>query len=300
MLVKFWGARGSLPSPGAEMVRYGGNTSCVQVTLSDGTQLVLDAGSGIRNLPADLGTSGDRIHILLTHLHLDHIQGLLFFPPLFRPEAKITLWGPASPGLSLQRRIGRYLSAPLTPVEVRELPCQLDFRNCPVTRWSIGPARITAEGVTHRGPTLGFRVEDGGASLCYLPDHEPAIVGEIDQLEPEWLSGSALARDTDLLLHDCQYTDSEYPGHLGWGHSSVSHALKFARRVAARQTLLFHHDPFHTDDHLDSILEGARAAWRALGRGEEEITMATEGLEVEVPTRTASPEDIEAPTRPAG
>jgi phosphoribosyl 1,2-cyclic phosphodiesterase len=264
------------------MVRYGGNTSCVQVTLSDGTDLVLDAGTGIRNLPADLGSSGKPVHILLTHLHLDHIQGLLFFPPLFEPGVEVTLWGPAAPGVSLERRIGRYLSAPLTPVEIRELPCRLDFRNCPTTRWRIGSAEITAEGVTHRGPTLGFRLEEGGSSLCYLPDHEPAIIGNIDELEHEWLSGWSLARDVDLLVHDCQYTDSEYPAHVGWGHSSVTHALRFARRVGARRTLLFHHDPRHTDEDLDAILASARTDWAAGGAEEDAITMAAEGMSAPV------------------
>ncbi len=282
MEIKFWGTRGSLPTPGADMVRYGGNTSCVQVTLSDGTHLILDAGTGIRNLPPYLGTAGDRIHILLTHLHLDHIQGLLFFPPLFRPEVEVTLWGPSAPGASLESRIGRYLSAPLTPVEIRELPCHLDFRNCPRSSWSIGSAEIVAEAVTHRGPTLGFRIEDDGASLCYLPDHEPAIVGSIDQLELEWLSGSALAHDVDLLLHDAQYTDAEYAAHLGWGHSSVTHTLQFAERVRARRTLFFHHDPSHTDDELDEILEDARVRWAERGGAEGAIGMAAEGVELTV------------------
>lgn len=286
MLVKVWGTRGSLPTPGASMIRYGGNTSCVQVTLSDGTHLVLDAGTGIRNLPADLGSSGQRLHILLTHLHLDHIQGLLFFPPLFRPGAEVTLWGPAAPGVSLESRIGRYLSAPLTPIEIRQLPCRLDFRNCPATRWSIGPAQITAEAVTHRGPTLGFRIEEGGRSLCYLPDHEPAIIGDIDELDDEWLSGSSLAREVDLMLHDCQYTDAEYPAHLGWGHSSLTHALQFARRVAARRTLLFHHDPLHTDDQLDALFDAAHRQWTAAGGQHSAISMATEGLRVTVGAST--------------
>jgi phosphoribosyl 1,2-cyclic phosphodiesterase len=282
MLVRICGARGSVPSPGAGMVRYGGNTSCVHVTLSDGTQLVLDAGTGIRNVPTEPGDAERPIHLLLTHLHLDHIQGLLFFSPLFRAESQITVWGPTAPGTSLRDRIGRYLSAPLTPIEVRELPCQIDFRNCPVTEWRMGSARIRAEAVTHRGPTLGFRIDDGGQSLCYLPDHEPAIIGPLEELEPNWISGYALAHEADLLLHDCQYTDAEYPSHFGWGHSSVSHALRFAEACGVKRTLLFHHDPYHTDDQLDAIAESARQQWRDLSGDGGSIGMAVEGSELSV------------------
>jgi ribonuclease BN (tRNA processing enzyme) len=261
------------------MVRYGGNTSCVWVTLSDGTQLVLDAGTGIRHVPATLADSG-HIHVLLTHLHLDHIQGLLFFSPLFKAESEITIWGPSAPGMSLRNRIARYLSAPLTPVEVRELPCRLDFRNCPVSEWQIGSARIRAEAVVHRGPTLGFRIEDEGVSLCYLPDHEPALIAPIDELEPNWLSGHSLAREADLLLHDCQYTDTEYPAHYGWGHSASSHALSFANRCAARRTLLFHHDPYHTDDNLDETFEATLEQWAGLGGDPASLAMAVEDSEL--------------------
>lgn len=282
MIVKVWGTRGSVASPGREMIRYGGNTSCVQITLSDGTNLVLDAGTGIRNLGGDLGASGNHIHILLSHLHLDHLQGLLFFSPLFREDAEITIWGPSTPGTSLENRIARYLSAPLTPIEVRELPCQLDFRDCPPIEWDIGPARIRAEAVTHRGPTLGFRVTDGGASVCYIPDHEPAMAGPLEELEPEWISGFSLAHRADLLLHDCQYTDAEYPSHFGWGHSSLSDALCFARRTEAKHTLLFHHDPYHSDDQLDAIYGGALELWQKLGGAPDAIEMAAERREIEI------------------
>ena len=294
MLVRVWGARGSLPSPGADMVRYGGNTSCVGVTLSDGTHVVLDAGTGIRNMPAGLGQDGRPIHVLLSHLHLDHIQGLLFFAPLFEPTAEVTIWGPTLPGRSLEASIGRYLSAPLTPVELRELPCRLDFRECPVTEWSIGPARIRADAVTHRGPTLGFRIEDAGTSLCYLPDHEPALIGPIQTLEPEWISGHSLADAADLLIHDCQYTDAEYEQHLGWGHSALSHALQFAHAVRARRTLLFHHDPYHGDDMLDAMLVAARGDWSALGNDPGQLAMASEHLEIPVsgPRAAATPSGV--------
>jgi ribonuclease BN (tRNA processing enzyme) len=278
------------------MVRYGGNTSCVHVTLSDGTQLVLDAGTGIRNVPGEPEGAERHIHLLLTHLHLDHIQGLLFFSPLFRAESKITVWGPAAPGLSLRNRIGRYLSAPLTPIEVRELPCRIDFKNCPVSEWQMGSARIRAEAVTHRGPTLGFRIDDAGRSLCYLPDHEPAMIGPLQELDPHWISGHALAHEVDLLLHDCQYTDQEYPAHFGWGHSSVSHVLRFAEACGVKRTLLFHHDPYHTDDQLDAIAESAREQWQELGGAPGSIGMAMEGAELSVGAQFVALESSQGPT----
>jgi phosphoribosyl 1,2-cyclic phosphodiesterase len=279
--IRIWGARGSIPAPGPHTARYGGNTSCVQVTLSDGSVLVLDAGSGIR----DLGPScadAERIHILLTHLHLDHIQGLLFFAPFFRPGTEIVIWGPPAPGRSLRDRIGRYLSAPLSPVEIRSLPAKVSFRKCPADEWEIGPARIQAAPVSHRGPTLGFRITDADASLCYLPDHEPALGLPLSDVEPAWISGFALAERCSLLLHDCQYTDEEYSERVGWGHSRVSDALLFARRSEAEHVLLFHHDPLHTDGELDLLHRRARERWLALGGPAGELAMAIEGSEIEL------------------
>jgi phosphoribosyl 1,2-cyclic phosphodiesterase len=280
MKVTVWGARGSVPSPGPETVRYGGNTSCVSVALEDGTLIVLDAGTGIRNLGLALDRTPARIHLLLTHLHLDHIQGLLFFAPLFDPEAHVTIWGPAAPGGSLEARVARYLSAPLTPVEVRELPCEVDFRDAPGSDWEIGSATVRAQPVNHRGPTLGFAITEGGRTLCYLPDHEPALAGPLAELEPEWLSGYTLAQGADLLLHDCQYTDREYAGHVGWGHSSLSDALTFADRAGASRTLLFHHDPMRTDGELDQIAAAARHHWALMGDGSSGIGLAAEQQEL--------------------
>ena len=266
MKVKVWGVRGSVPAPGPETNRYGGNTSCVQVTLSDGTILALDAGTGIRSLGLSL-PEPSHIDILLTHLHLDHIQGLMFFAPAFNPRSEITIWGPEAPELSLQDRIARYISAPLSPVEVRELPCEVSFNNCPAAEWQIGTATIRASSVTHRGPTLGYRITEDDESICYIPDHEPALGAEIEQLDPEWISGFDLARDCSLLIHDSQYTDAEYGQHMGWGHSRLSDTLAFARRVGAKRTLLFHHDPLHTDDQLDRMY--TQAAERVGGAGGE-------------------------------
>ena len=284
MKVHVWGARGSVPTPGPETNRYGGNTSCVQVTLSDGTVIVLDAGTGIRSMGVGW-REPEQINILLTHLHLDHIQGLMFFAPAFRPQAEITVWGPESSEGSLEDRIARYISAPLSPVEMRELPCDVSFRAAPTVEWEIGPAKIQAASVTHRGPTLGYRITEGDEALCYIPDHEPALGANLEELEPEWISGFGLARDADLLIHDCQYTDLEYPDHVGWGHSAMSASLCFARRVNAKRTLLFHHDPLHSDDQLDRMLIHAADIAERMGCDPASISMACERSEVTMPQK---------------
>jgi phosphoribosyl 1,2-cyclic phosphodiesterase len=292
---KLWGTRGSIPSPGEDTLRYGGNTSCVGVTLSDGSLLALDAGTGIRSLGLQLGDEPRRLHILLTHLHLDHIQGLVFFAPVFRPQTELVIWGPSSPEASLRDRIARYISAPLSPVEVRELPCDVSFRHCPQAEWQIGPARIRAASVTHRGPTLGYRIDDGDESLAYIPDHEPALGADLGQLPEEWISGLDLARDASLLIHDGQYADGEYPEHLGWGHSGVGDALRFAHRAGARRTLLFHHDPTHSDTFLDGLGESARERWAELGGDPAAVALAAEGEVHDVGAAAESPAVLARP-----
>ena len=282
MKVTVWGARGSIPSPGPETTRYGGNTSCVQLTLDDGTVLVLDAGTGVRSLGLALEPGDRPLNILLTHLHLDHIQGLMFFAPMFRPESQIVIWGPAAPEASLEDRIARYMSAPLSPIEVRELPAHPSFRDAETTEWRIGGATIRASSVTHRGTTLGYRVEGDGASVCFIPDHEPALGAPLSDMEEDWISGFDLARDASLLIHDCQYTDEEYPRHIGWGHSRLSDALAFGHRTGARRLLLFHHDPLHSDAFLDGVGRDAQDAAAVLGRPDGWVDLATERREIQV------------------
>jgi phosphoribosyl 1,2-cyclic phosphodiesterase len=294
MKVKVWGARGSVPAPGPEMNRYGGNTSCVELELADGTPLILDAGTGIRGLGVGIAAKLPTINILLTHLHLDHIQGLMFFAPCFRSESTITIWGPSSPEASLEARIARYISAPLSPVEVKELPCEVSFVDAPASQWEIGSATVRAESVTHRGPTLGYRITDSdGTVLTYISDHEPGLGAPLDQLESEWISGYGLAHGADLLIHDCQYTDEEYPDHVGWGHSRLTDTLTFARRTEARRVMLFHHDPLHSDDFLDEFRDTAADQWERLGGDRELLGLATERLELEV----QAPEPVPAPAR---
>jgi phosphoribosyl 1,2-cyclic phosphodiesterase len=273
--VKVWGARGSVPTPGPSTNRYGGNTSCLQVTLSDETLLVLDAGSGIRALGLRLAARTRRIDILLTHLHLDHIQGLMFFAPLFMPDADIVIWGPPA-AETLSERLAGFLSPPLTPLHLDELPGRLSFRVCPKGEWEIGPARIQAARVTHPGPTLGYRISEGDTSLCYIPDQELAL-GPPRQSLP----GFDLAHGASLLVHDCQYTDDEYPNHIGWGHSRLGDVLAFARLTEAQRLLLFHHDPLHDDEQLDRVHAEALARWDAAGRSHA-VLMAAELQELEL------------------
>jgi phosphoribosyl 1,2-cyclic phosphodiesterase len=282
MNIKVWGARGSIPAPGPETMRYGGNTSCVELTLSDGSTLILDAGTGIRNLGLALPRTEQPVNILLTHLHLDHIQGLMFFAPLFRPESEIVIWGPASPEASLVDRVARYISAPLAPVEVRELPSHVSFREAEPLEWTIGPARVRAQAVNHRGLTLGYRIDDADSSLCYIPDHEPGLGAPLSELDDDWISGFELARGASMLIHDCQYTDTEYPQYIGWGHCPVSDALGFAHRVGAKRVLLFHHDPLHSDEFLDGFSGEIASLWHGLGGRAGEVELAAERHEIAV------------------
>ena len=257
MRVTLWGTRGSLATEGPDTVRYGGNTSCVEVRGADGTILVLDAGTGIRRLGSTLMSTA-RIDVLLTHLHMDHIQGLGFFSPLYVPGREVHIWGPPSTTLDLRARLTRYFSPPLFPVRIRDLPCHLTLHDVPSEPFEIGGFKILADLVCHPGPTVGYRITEDRASLAYLPDHEPALGVHRFPEQPDWTSGFALAVGVDLLIHDTQYTGAEYRDRIGWGHSAIPHALAFARVTRARRLITFHHDPAHDDATLDRIFERAR------------------------------------------
>ncbi len=259
MRVTLWGTRGSLATPDPDMARYGGNTSCVGVYGRQGTMLVLDAGTGIRRLAASIPETVRRVDILLTHLHMDHIQGLGFFAPLYRPGFEVHLWGPGSATLGLQARLRRYLSAPLFPVNLNELPCTLTFHEVPTGECDIGEFRVCSALVCHPGPTVGYRITSPEKKvLTYLPDHEPALAAlRFPTLPREWTSGGTLAHDADLLIHDGQYSSAEYACHCGWGHSSLNHAIDFGKLTEVKQLVPFHHDPGHTDGELDRMIAKA-------------------------------------------
>ncbi len=262
MEVRLWGTRGSLATPGPDTARYGGNTSCVSVTGRHGTLLVLDAGTGIRALGTQLPAGLSRVDILLTHLHMDHVQGLGFFAPLYQPGFDVHIWGPASATMSLQARLMRYLSPPLFPVHLSELPCHLQFHPVPCGMAEIGEFQVEAQMVCHPGPTVGYRIRDpNGRAMTYLPDHEPALGNPgFPNLPRDWTSGAALARSVDLLIHDSQYSSDEYLRHSGWGHSSLVQTIQFARLCEVGKLITFHHDPNHTDNDLDQLTAESIAA----------------------------------------
>jgi phosphoribosyl 1,2-cyclic phosphodiesterase len=220
--------------------------------------LVLDAGTGIRRLGPTLD-GAPRVDLLLTHLHMDHIQGLGFFAPLYVPDLEVHIWGPASTTLSLPTRLGRYLSPPLFPVRLRDLPCRLTLHEVHKTDFEVGEFKVSSTLVCHPGPTVGFRITAATGTLAYLPDHEPALGLRDFPLRAEWTSGYPLAADVDLLIHDAQYSGEEYGAHVGWGHSSLPQALKFGEMARVKHLVAFHHDPGRGDDALERLLEEAIA-----------------------------------------
>lgn len=242
---------------GAGTVRYGGDTSSVAVAADGGSMLILDAGSGITNAHDRVSAETKRIDILLTHLHMDHIQGLGFFRPLFDPDIETHIWGPLSTTAGLAKRLGRYLSPPLFPVRLRDLP-HLRLHDVPPGPVPVPGFEVCADLVIHPGPTLGYRITHQGRTLTYLPDHEPGLGWPSMSPRAEWLSGYRLAAGADLLIHDAQYTDEEYRGKVGWGHSTYAHCLALATAAEVTRLVTFHHDPDHGDILLDRLHEDAR------------------------------------------
>jgi phosphoribosyl 1,2-cyclic phosphodiesterase len=277
MNITIWGVRGSIPTTSPDTKLYGGNTSCIEVDAED-TMLILDAGSGLQNLGNHHLRNNGRVDILLTHLHIDHIQGLGFFRHLFNPTMEVHIWGPTSSNQSLRYRLGRYFSPPLFPVHFRDLPCKMVLHEIENSSFSIGPFSIKSRFVIHPGPTLGFRIKHHNKVIAYIPDHEPALgrTGLIQDIK--WLSGSDLALNADLLLHDAQYTKEEYKERIGWGHSCFEDAAKFAELTGVKRLLFTHHDPMHTDSTLTEIFN----RFLASSSFPFSLDLAVEGLKIKL------------------
>lgn len=270
MRITVWGSRGSIASAGPDTVRYGGNTACVEVEADHDEVVILDAGTGMRQAGLAHAGDGRPVHVLLTHLHMDHIQGLGFFRPLFEPGREIHIWGPRSTTLGLRARLTRYLSPPLFPVRLIDFGSDVELHDVGTNQWRIGSLSVAASTVIHPGPTVGYRISVQRGSIAYLPDHEPALGGFGGG---DWTSGYDLARGADLLLHDAQYTNAEYAERVGWGHSSIEHAVAMADLARAERLMMIHHEPEHSDDQIDELLEAARSL-----RRQGDVVAAAQGL----------------------
>ncbi|MFN8186700.1 MAG: MBL fold metallo-hydrolase [Gaiellales bacterium] len=262
-----WGCRGSLATPGPETVRYGGNTSCVEVRPASGAVLVLDAGTGIRRLGISLmAERPTEVDLLLTHMHLDHVEGLGFFAPLFDPECSVRVWGPRPDDRSLEEHISAYVSPPLFPVPFERIPARVTFTEVWEDEWELGGVRVRSAPVRHPGRTVGYRISENGSSVAFVPDNEPA-------LEPA--SGLAIAAGADVLLHDAQYTAAEYETRVGWGHSALPDFARLVGEAVPGRVVMFHHDPSHSDETLEQMVAEARAL-----TGRDDVELAREGLEL--------------------
>ncbi len=275
--IKVWGCRGSIPSPGGDTSKYGGNTTCVEVRLGDGSLVVIDAGSGIRNLGRELTRArGPRlIHLFLTHAHWDHVQGFPFFLPAYQKGFTLKVWGgPRSAG-TLRGYLSQQLTPPFFPVKFGELEAAMRFPARPSPEISIDGTRIQSIPLAHPDGGYGFKFSAAGRSFVFLTDNELGF------RHPGGLSlkhYAELCQGADLVLHDAQYTPEEYRLTRGWGHSTFPAVVELCRAASPKRFGLIHHDPQHTDAELDRHVRGCR---RALGR-RADCFGVVEGMEIPV------------------
>ena len=285
--IRFWGVRGSIPSPGADTIRYGGNTSCVTVEspliepAADGKPgfAIFDAGSGIRALAMHLLREKRlpiRAHLFLTHTHWDHIQGFPFFVPALIPGNHISVYGSPEGDGGVEAALEGQMAHRYFPIGLKQMAAKLDFHQLEPGEHAIAGMHVTVAPLFHSSVTVGYRVELGGRSVVYLTDAEPRRVDDQITIDPAMLG---LAAGADVLIHDAQYTDEEYPGKIGWGHSPIGYVVDFARTAGARHLILFHHDPTSTDAKLDTLLQQARDR----ANGAFQVDAAHEGMEVSLP-----------------
>jgi phosphoribosyl 1,2-cyclic phosphodiesterase len=256
-LIRFWGVRGSIACPGEMHQRYGGNTSCIEVRCGDRT-LIFDAGTGLRALGNAMmaGGSDKEADIFLTHTHHDHIAGFPFFSPFFQNDYRIRIWaGHLQAPQSLHQVLCQYMAAPLFPVPPQHFSADLNYRD-----FKGGETLTPYEGVSLRTASLnhpngatGYRIEFDGRSVCYVTDTEH-IPGAPDQNILSLIAGA------DLLIYDSTYTDAEFPNFVNWGHSTWQEGVRLSDQAGVKTLVIFHHDPSHTDDHMDQISEEAEKA----------------------------------------
>ena len=283
--VTFWGTRGSIPTPGAHTARYGGNTSCVAVEGPGGQLVILDAGTGIRELGLTLverQNGAVKAEILLSHTHWDHIQGLPYFKPFFAPGNTVRIWGSKQGATSLDAILHLQMDPAVFPVPLSAVSAALSVQEVqPGGQFSVGPFRAQVMQLRHPGTTLAYRLTplSGGKSMAYVTDNELGPGGSYDT-PPSWRRDLVQFLDrVDLLVHDAMYTPAELETHRGWGHSSYEEAVELAAEAGAKQLVLFHHEPEHDDGALDELVAAARRLAQRRG-APAEVAAAQDGLEL--------------------
>jgi len=280
MKVRFHGVRGSTPTPGPSTVRYGGNTSCVEVRLADGSLLILDAGTGIRECGMQLlreGFSGP-VHLLLSHLHWDHVLGLPFFGPIWRKETTLKMLPMLTDAQKTAAVSKAIFDGMHFPVRAEFVPAQVEFLDEALS-WRVGSAVIRRTPLNHPGGAQGFRIDDAdGRSMAYLTDNELSPP-TAPQITPEALA--SFAEGVDLLIHDAQYVEADFPLKKGWGHSTIREVTELGLSASVKHLALYHHEPTRDDDALDALDREVQADLR--GRGSPMIaTMTREGLLIDL------------------
>jgi phosphoribosyl 1,2-cyclic phosphodiesterase len=288
--LRFWGTRGSIPSPGLSTARYGGNTPCIELRTGDGRLVILDAGTGIRELGRSLieRSNGDAItgDIFLTHAHWDHIQGLPFFAPIFRKGNHFTIWGSRSLQTSIDRVVRDQMSPVVFPVSFEELQARIDFQELSEERRAGRGFQVSAIQVRHPGGALGYRFTDGAGdgdsrALVYVSDNELSPLATYDE-STDWRSRLVeFARGAAVLVHDTMYTADEYPAFIGWGHSTHEDAVALAIEAGVERLVLFHHRPERTDTDVERCVERCRALVQEQ-RAPLQVLAAAEGMTLDV------------------
>jgi phosphoribosyl 1,2-cyclic phosphodiesterase len=279
--VTFYGVRGSCPCSGDRYRRYGGNTSCLLIDIEGDEPLIVDLGTGLRDLGTDFLKESRAIGAplqataLLTHLHFDHILGLPFFGPLQDPGSRLTIHGPAQANGSLKDALHAAVQPPVFPIHMDQFCGEMVMIDTRDEDFSIGSAKVMARSIPHAGITLGYRIEAEGRSIAYLSDHQAPLDGR--SISDAVLE---LCHDVDLLLHDGQYTDEEFSTKADWGHSTVTFAVRVAAESRAKRLVLTHHDPSHDDRDLDRMLTLARRLPEATGI--EAVSLARESHSIDL------------------
>ena len=298
MRLKFWGTRGSISTPGKQTVRYGGNTPCIEVRLSKEELIILDAGTGIRNLGEALIENGESIkaYILISHPHWDHIQGFPFFKPAFISGNDLTIIGGETDKVTLQKMISDQMNKVYFPVQLNELKASIKFRRIGEEEFTIFGAHVRTIFVNHPSFALGYRITHRGKSIVYISDNEPfdrRVAKSMRNVEKAIIDKYArivgdpnkrifdFVKDADVLIHDATYTPEEYVDRVGWGHSHYLFAMKVAAEGRVKRLLLFHHDPSHNDEKMDEIVKTCKKEIRHHPY-KFECGAAIEGMELEV------------------